>query len=140
MTLRLPASPSPFTLILASLATARLTRFVTTDWLGEWTIARPLKRWSIKHETAHYEALDQRIKNGEKMHEVMGDTLAEEPRTWQAKLTHGLDCPFCVGFWIGAIVLTATALTPTALKRPMNLALGAFALNYVVGHVSKKID
>ena len=31
-------------LALVAIATARLTRFVTSDWLGEWTLVRPLKR------------------------------------------------------------------------------------------------
>lgn len=46
----------PTDLALAALATARLTRVLTTDWIGEWTIVRPIKRWADKFERPRVEA------------------------------------------------------------------------------------
>lgn len=34
----------------STLAAARLTRVVTTDWIGEWTVVRPIKAWAAGHE------------------------------------------------------------------------------------------
>lgn len=58
-------------------AAARITRFVTTDDLGEWWIKEPLRSKAAK--------LDPR---------------------WD-KYVEGLDCSFCVGFWATAAVMGA---------------------------------
>lgn len=60
-------------------AAARLTRFVTTDDLGEWWIKEPLRSKAAK--------LDPR---------------------WD-KYVEGLDCSFCVGFWATAAVMGSGA-------------------------------
>lgn len=110
--------------ILIVLATARLTRFVTEDWLGHWWLVQPARRWAmygtkLRHAQAY--VIDQEWQ----------DT---EPTTWRQKLVKGLDCPFCVGFWIGGAVLLASRI-PLA-----RWVLSVFALNYVVGHLSSRID
>lgn len=127
---------TPARLALLALATARLTRFVTTDWLGEWWLVRPAKRWAVRREPpatraptlAPYVAAD--------------DAEPAPDNGWRSKLVHGLDCPFCVGFWIGGAVLVGEAATRRAprLRGAWTLALGALALNYLVGHVSSRID
>ena len=43
-------------LLLASVATARITRFVTVDKLGEWLIARRVRDWGGLHEREWLEA------------------------------------------------------------------------------------
>lgn len=135
-------------LALVTLATARLTRFVTTDWLGEWWLVRPAKRWAQRHEAP----IVDRDGNGlpeygddHRTRAAVAHTLEQEPdpdNGWRSKLVHGLDCPFCVGFWIGGAVLVGEAVTRRAprLRGAWTLALGALALNYIVGHVSSRID
>lgn len=61
-------------------AAARITRFVTTDDLGEWWIKEPLRSKAAK--------LDPR---------------------WD-KYVEGLDCPYCVSFWATAAVMGAGAV------------------------------
>lgn len=180
-------------LALLALATARLTRFVTTDWLGEWWLVRPAKRWAQRHEAREIERRSESPRV-EFDRAIFGDVVPEEasllpsasvaPRHgrargrrrkgtrpdvdhvfeeehygqpeplpeyseepdpdngWRSKLVHGLDCPFCVGFWIGGAVLVGEAVTRRAprLRGAWTLALGALALNYLVGHVSSRID
>lgn len=65
--------------VLTLSAAARLTRFVTTDDLGEWWIKEPLRSKAAK--------LDPR---------------------WD-KYVEGLDCSFCVGFWATAAVMGSGA-------------------------------
>lgn len=61
-------------------ASARLTRFIVTDDLGEWWVKEPLRSKAAK--------LDPR---------------------WD-KYVEGLDCPYCVGFWATAAVMGAGAV------------------------------
>ena len=44
------AVASVASLTVTALATARLTRLITSDWLGEWHIVRPLKRWAVNEQ------------------------------------------------------------------------------------------
>jgi len=110
------------------LAAARLTRFVTTDWLGEWWIGQPAKAWAEKVDGPD-SAIDL--------------TATGHHRT---KLVKGLDCPFCVGFWVGGALLIgeaalgATSKSPKLVRGTWALGIGALALNYIVGHVSSRID
>ncbi len=151
-------------LLIAILATLRLTRFVTTDTLGEWLFVGKAKAWAGRYEqleilqriTAEEYRRDNDPKVKPENHRYMTHdgreiTAAEfvtqdydphDPWTWQAKLVKGLDCPFCVGFWIGAGVLLSLAIARAVppLLPLWRLALGAFALNYVTGHVSARID
>lgn len=105
------------------LATARLTRFVTRDVLGEWTVVGPLRQWADRNEP--------------------GDVFGEEATGPRHMAVTGLDCPFCVGTWIGFGVLgsyaAARAAGPQAL-RAWRFVTSGLALNYVVGHVSARID
>lgn len=148
---------TPARTALLVLATARLTRLVTTDWLGEWALVRPAKRWAIEHETHALEQVGQQLARGLGF-EYTGRTPEavqafeleqynpSDPMTWQAKLVKGLDCPFCVGFWIGGAVLAADAVLSSSKRRgrPADklwaLSIGALALNYVVGHLSSRVD
>lgn len=117
---------TPLNIALAAAATLRLTRFVTTDTLGEWVLVRRLKDWGERHETLHLG------RQPEEDH---------EPESWQGRLVTGLDCPFCVGFWIGAGVLASwVAVRDTRLEGPWRFVTGALALNYAVGHISARAD
>lgn len=97
---------------LAVLAAARLSRLVITDDIGRWWIREPVDR-----------AMD-----------AYAETAEIEPWWW--KYRSGLECPFCVGFWLGGAVLVGHA----ALPRPMwRAAAGALALNYVASHIGARL-
>ncbi len=132
--------------LLLTLAVLRATRFVTTDWLGEWWLVGPAKKWAVKHdELAMLDTLDE---GGKALWTTLPDSekikwLAEQGTipSSRSKLVKGLDCPFCVGFWIGLMALVVSWMPlPGWLAGVRNLAISAFALNYVVGHVSSRID
>lgn len=94
-------------------ATLRMTRFVTTDALSQWWFVIPANRWAAKGE-----------------------------RKWMAKYLDGLECGFCVGFWISLVmVVLFVALGPLG-SEPVwwRVLCGALALNYVTAHISSKID
>lgn len=118
--------------ILTVLATARLTRFITSDWLGHWWIVQPARHWAV-FGTPLYHTLPESID---------AEWAENEPRTWRQKLVKGLDCPFCVGFWIGGVMLLAQVLADAVpvLKPVIRFGLAMLALNYVTGHLSSRVD
>lgn len=66
-----------------------------------------------------------------------------DAQTWPARLAHGLDCPACVGFWIGLGVLIASLVVRTMPKWMQTVwftLMGALGMNYFVFHVSSRID
>ena len=125
---------------LVVLATLRLTRLITTDWLGEWLIVAPAKHWAV--ETANDEqVITSDLEEGAS--EIWNDLDWTQVTSWRLKLVKGLDCPFCVGYWIGLVILGVTAaviFAPVWLVIAWGILLGSLALNYIVGHVSSKID
>jgi hypothetical protein len=151
-------------LLLAVLTTLRLTRLVTTDWVGYWWFRAPAQRWAGRHEVAEIRrrvAAEEDRVNGD--HTVLPENHAymnrageriglfefvtqdydeKEPWSWQAKLVKGLECPFCIGFWIGVAVLLSLAIARAVppLLPVWRFFAGTFALNAVVGHVSARID
>lgn len=141
--------PNAVRALTLALAAARATRFFTTDTLGEWAIVGPAKRWAISHaepSAAHgplrdsYDHMIEAVIDADHM----GDPVPTPPRSWgwRAKLVKGLDCPFCVGFWVGALILAGEV---TLGRLPVvgtvwRFGVSAFALNYVVGHVSARLD
>jgi hypothetical protein len=68
--------------------------------------------------------------------------LGDDPRTWQGKLVKGLDCPFCVGFWLGAAVLLSLTIARAVppLLPIWRAVMGVFAFNYVTGHIGARLD
>lgn len=114
--------------LLTTVSTLRLTRFVTQDSLGEWLFYDPAEKWAIEHEGSHLTYADH-------------SPALDEDRGWRSKLVSGLACPWCVGFWLGAANLVATsAVSNTPLERPLRIVKTALALNYVVGHISSRLD
>jgi hypothetical protein len=110
--------------LLVAGATARLTRLVTTDDLGWWAIRLPAYAW------AGFDPYDD-----------------PNPGNWAQKLVSGLDCPFCVGTWIGYGVLTADATSQALARRGhpaparlLRFALTGLALNYLVGHLEARLS
>ena len=114
--------------LLLTGAALRVTRFATTDVLGGWVLADPLKRWAEKHEPG----------------QPFGYAApATAPRH---RLVSALDCPYCVGTQATIAIGAALALTSSRSQRrsPLGRALRAACATlgaaYVVGHVSHRID
>lgn len=113
-------------------AALRVTRFATTDVLGGWILADPLKRWAEKREPG----------------QPFGYAApATAPRH---RLVSALDCPFCVGTQATIAIGLGLALTSSrapgrrsrhsALGRLVRAACATLGAAYVVGHVSHRID
>lgn len=112
---------------LAVLATARLSRLVITDDLGQWWVQEPVDR---AMEAYTVQELNAAHRERRPVHEP-----------WWWKYRDGLECPFCVGFWLGAGTLAAGAL---ATRHPLTraawrLGAGALALNYVTAHLGVRL-
>ena len=122
--------------LLTSGAALRVTRFATTDVLGGWVLADPLKRWASSKEPG----------------QPFG--YAAPPSAPRHRLVSALDCPFCVGTQATLAIGAAMALTSRRAPRrpgsplhrtsPIGRALRAgaatLAAAYVVGHVSHRLD
>lgn len=104
--MRLPDIP------LAILASARLSRLVVTDDLGKWWVKEPVDR-----------AMD-----------LAAETMEVEPWWWRYR--SGLDCPWCVGFWLGGLLLLGHLLLPRTVWRGV---AGALALNYASTHLGSRL-
>jgi hypothetical protein len=100
-------------LAILFLATLRVSRLVTTDSIGQWWFYGP--------------AFKAATKDGPK---------------WWSKYIEGLNCPFCIGFWIGCVGVLSLWLVggPGDAAEWWRYLGGAFALNYLVGHVAKYLD
>ena len=126
----------PSEILVLGLATARLTRLMTSDHIGEWFLVGPFRKHALEAETAA-------IRAG-------AESSPNYPASWQMKVIHGLDCPFCVGFWLGLVTLASAGAADLAATRGGRAGRGAqrlwrwlmsgLALNYVVGHVSARLD
>jgi hypothetical protein len=132
-----------YNLVLTVLATARLTRFITTDTLGHWLIVKRLRVWALPGHAIHgWTTGDGKPARAEVIVDHVWDGIDPEVEGRRVKLVSGLDCPFCVGFWIGAGVLLSLAIARAVppLLPVWRFVMGALSLNYVVGHVSSRID
>lgn len=134
--------------VRVALATARLTRLVTSDWLGEWALVGPVRKWATLHEQSSLDAIRSMVETVVPGNDPIATAWVDEqmdtlnnydenyPLTWQYKLAKGLDCPFCVGFWIGLAVLIAEAAVarqPAPVRWLWKTVTSALALNQVVG-------
>ena len=112
-------------------ATMRLTRLVVKDDLGFWLLRRPVYRWAAQHETQVVPPLER---------DPWTDGV-EDPLGWQQKLVSGLDCPFCVGFWVGTATLASYAV---ARQHPVSrwawrFVAGALTLNEIAAHAGVRL-
>lgn len=121
----------------------RLSRFITSDKLGDWLIVRPAQEWAIRHEGAPTPEPEFVIREGVALTNpnYPGQAVDEE-NGWRSKLVSGLECPFCAGFWAGAALLAADMALPErgAARAVFTWGTRALALNYVAGHVSSRLD
>ena len=115
---------------LAAGAALRVTRFATTDVLGGWVLADPVKRWAS--------ARDPRMPDGGEA--PLG--YAAPPQAWRHRLASALDCPYCVGTQATLVIAGALAALPPSSRpgRLLRAACGALAASYLVGHVSYRLD
>lgn len=105
-------------LLVAGLA-LRLTRFFTSDYLGDWWVVEPVQRWAARQ--------DLRRGNGE---------------TVERYVTKLFECPFCIGFWLGTASLLSLALAggPGEAADWWRWVAAIFAANYVLGHINARLD
>lgn len=133
----------PLDAVLAVLGTARLVRLFTEDHLGRWYFRDPIEAWGNQHEVAAINAVTWRIENNPHQEDV--DALTQQlteydesrPWTWQKRLSEGASCRWCVGFWLGVLVLAATVLCPRPLRGLLRFGLGALSLNLVANAVGR---
>lgn len=140
-------------LALALGSAARLTRFFTTDTLGEW-LTQPAREWSQVRESEQrvrtWATLQEQLQHQDRLtlqEQVRHDRLVEEmseddPISWQARLISGLDCPFCVGTWVSLVVIGSYALTRRSPQARLawRVVAGALATNYLTAHVNSRLD
>lgn len=110
-----------------ALAAKRLTRLITTDWIGEWLVVRPAKKWAYDREglvDIHMGTV------------LVEDGILVDPTKgfWRTKLTSGLDCDWCVGVWAAA---AATLPLPRRLAAVRTPLLTVLAVSQVVGMLSQ---
>lgn len=93
-------------------AAARLTRFVTTDSLGEWWIKEPAREYAARFD----------------------------PRA--DKYVDGLDCPHCVGFWATALVMGSGAALRWGKTWQWGAAVwaGSYVVGHLVAHADSEDD
>ena len=108
-------------MVLAVLTSARLTRFVVRDDLAKWWIKDPIDR-----------AMD-RYAADEIYRAAQDDRDPVEPWWW--KYRSGLDCPWCVGFWVSLGVAGVAGMR----FLPVRLGMAGMALNYLTAHVGERL-
>lgn len=146
MTRRRPAArPLALDALLAAGAAIRMSRFVTTDSLGDWTIVRPLKRWAWRREVRDVLiAENPGIALHPSMHDEPIAPTPEPENGWRSKIATGIECPFCVGFWVALASLAALALARGSAPRPaadaLRVVYGALGMNYALAHLSSRLD
>jgi hypothetical protein len=130
---------------LIVLGTARLTRLITEDDLGRWYFRDPIEGWGYRAEKAVLDQAVLALQENPDADGVLGEELAEydesRPWSWRMRLASGAGCRWCIGFWIGAVVLTVDVLTRTTVfgwARPVfRFGLGVLALNAVSNAVGR---
>lgn len=134
MSLRKPRAGLPLsTLALTLGATVRLTRFVVADKLGEWLIHEPIDERRYLYAARKWaENRDKGIPGFPSSPYGLiaeWDEGYEAPSKWW-RYREGLDCPWCVGYWLGAGVLAGSVLTHgTRAEKPWRFLLGTLTLN-----------
>lgn len=109
--------------------TVRITRLVTRDELGRRLLLDPVEKWATGHEGSGLEYEDGR------------DAL-DSKAGWRSFLASGLECSYCVGFWIGAGVLASQRVAARSRvgERIWNATAAALTLNAVVGPLVNRMD
>ena len=107
------------TLLLTG-AALRVTRFATTDVLGGWVLADPLKTWARAEDPRPAPLPDGTPAPPHPF------GYAAPPQAWRHRLVSALDCPYCVGTQATLLISAALAALPPS-TRPGRLARAACA-------------
>ena len=104
-------------------STMRLTRLIVKDDLGAWLVRHPAWEWAQPGEMPPHHL------------QTLGGHLS------RTNLISGLECPFCVGFWIGTANLAAMLISR---RRPSSRAAwrfmaAAFTLNEIAAHLGARL-
>ena len=113
-------------IVVLTLAAKRVTRLVTTDWIGEWLLVRPAKKWAYDREgevDVHMETVD-----------VDGKLTDPTKGFWRTKAVSGMDCDWCVGVWVGTLL---TVPLPKPLASLRQLLLPGLAVSQLVGMLAQ---
>ena len=93
-------------------ATLRLTRLVVVDDLGEMWVRAPMYRAVL-------------------------DLVPQHQHSTAIRYLEGLECKWCVGYWIAVGTLASEALTrDTPLRPAWRFVTGTLALNYLAATLS----
>ena len=130
---------------LAAGAAMRVTRFATTDVLGGWVLADPLKKWARAKDPRPPHQPDGAPAPSEyhsEYHSEYPFGYAAPPQAWRHRLVSALDCPYCVGTQATLLISAALAALPPSTRpgRLARAACAALAASYLVGHVSYRLD
>lgn len=134
------ARPSPTQLALVLGLTMRLTRFVVADELGELWIKDPLDRAAHRwwtRETTKVKSRRNALRRMGHNEDLVLSRVPDLEQPWWWKYRSGLDCPFCVGFWIGTAVLASEAVA--GRSRWWKFGAAAFTLNEVAAHLGARL-
>lgn len=131
--------------VLIVLAAARLTRLFTEDHLGRWYFRDPIEAWGDRHEVALIEQATKALQENPEAAGILAEMVQEydesRPWAWQKRLSDGASCRWCVGFWLGGLVLTGDVLTRTTVfgwARPLyRFVLAVLSLNLVSNAVGR---
>lgn len=112
-------------LLLAAGLTARLTRLVITDDLGQWWLRDPLDAWFHRMDRPY---------------DDWGPPPVSRRMRWHKYLS-GLVCAYCVSFWTASAVLASLwALGgPGHAPDTWRYIAGAFTLSYVTAHIGVRL-
>lgn len=129
----------------------RLTRLVVRDDLGQWYIVNPVQRWAdpvaalVEDGRALASRRDDLIAQGvdpQALTTPISPMYDPEPGTgWRSKIAAGIDCPWCVGFWIGCATLASLYLAggPGDAVDAWRWVAGAFSMNYLGAHLGTRL-
>jgi hypothetical protein len=102
----------------------RLTRLITSDDIGLWFVKHPAYKWAAENSPQP----------------TGGDEWA--PPSWRTKLVTGLDCPHCVGYWVGVGVLGSYVVTRKSrpLAAVWRFVAGTLTLNTLITTIGGPLD
>lgn len=133
---------------LVVLATLRLTRLVVVDSLGAWLwgnwaeMVAETRELEFREEAQAFLDTKPAPQEGKAKAAALAAIEDPAPRTFVGRLLSGLQCPYCVGFWVGlaVIVLTLWLQAVPIAASLWFIVLAALGLNYIVGHVVERLD
>lgn len=106
-------------LLLALGLALRATRVITGDDIGLWYVRGPAAMWATSND-----------------YDYQGSPI------WRQRLVSGLGCPYCVGFWVGCVVLLSLWLAGgpgVGTWEPWRWVAGAFTMNYIAAHLGARL-